>query len=168
LNVNTHDTAIVFGVPVQLFAKGSEAVHYLWTPAAGLSDNLSPNPLANPRLSTSYVVMVTDIHKCRSFDTVQVRVRTDVPILIPSAFSPNGDGVNDVFGIVNLTFHRVIEFRVFNRWGQEVFTTQESNKGWDGTYKGEKSPVGVYQYLIRIASPDGQTRTFKGDVTLVQ
>jgi gliding motility-associated-like protein len=168
LKVNTTDTAIVFGIPVQLFAMGSESIHYYWTPATGLSDNLIPNPIANPTKTTDYIVMVTDIHKCRSYDTVLVRVRTDVPILIPSAFSPNGDGVNDVFGIVNLTFHRVMEFRVFNRWGQEVFSTQDSYKGWDGTFKGQKATPGVYQYLIRISSPDGQARLFKGDVTLVQ
>jgi gliding motility-associated-like protein len=168
MSVNTRDTAIIYGKPVQLFARSSEGVRYYWSPATGLSDNLMPNPIANPTIATSYVVTVTDKHNCRSYDTVLVRVRTDVPILIPSAFTPNGDGVNDVFGVINLTFHRVIEFRVFNRWGQEVFSTQDSYKGWDGTYKGEKATPGVYQYLIRIANPDGQTQMYKGDVTLVQ
>ncbi|MEO6833816.1 MAG: gliding motility-associated C-terminal domain-containing protein, partial [Chitinophagaceae bacterium] len=74
----------------------------------------------------------------------------------------------DVFKIVNPSFQRLMEFRVFNRWGQEVFSTTDINAGWDGTWKGIDQPTGVYQYLIRVGSPDGKAETYKGDVTLVR
>jgi gliding motility-associated-like protein len=61
-----------------------------------------------------------------------------------------------------------MEFRVFNRWGQEIFATQDINSGWDGTWKGEPQEVGSYQYIIRVGYPDGNVETFKGDVALVR
>jgi gliding motility-associated-like protein len=69
---------------------------------------------------------------------------------------------------VNLNFRSLMEFRVFNRWGQEVFSTTDRNKGWDGTWKGEEMPVGNYQYIIKIGYPDQMTETYKGDVTLIR
>ena len=88
-------------------------------------------------------------------------------LLVPTAFSPNGDGKNDVFKVSNLTFQRIMEFRVFNRWGQEIFNSN-TNAGWDGTWQGEPQDIGNYTYLIRVNSPDGSVETYKGDVTLVR
>ena len=86
---------------------------------------------------------------------------------MPTAFTPNGDGKNDVFRISNVTFEKVLEFHVFNRWGQEMFFATD-NSGWDGTWHNVAQDIGVYEYLIRVASPDGTIQTFKGDVTLLR
>ena len=58
--------------------------------------------------------------------------------------------------------------RIYNRWGQEIFSTTDPKKGWDGTYDGVPQEVGVYQYLIRITAPGGGQRTYKGDVSLIR
>lgn len=89
-------------------------------------------------------------------------------LLIPNAFSPNNDGQNDYFKICNITTEKLIDFKVFNRWGTILFRTTDSRQGWDGTYKGEQQPLGVYGYVIRIGYPDGYVETYKGTVTLIR
>lgn len=88
-------------------------------------------------------------------------------LMVPTAFSPNNDGQNDYFKICNITDEKIIEFKVFNRWGTILFHTQ-SNEGWDGNFKGQPQPVGVYGYVIRIAYKDGYIETYKGIVTLLR
>lgn len=89
-------------------------------------------------------------------------------LMIPNAFSPNGDGNNDIFRILNITNQTLIEFKIFNRWGTFVFETQDPKKGWDGKYKGADQPIGVYGYIIRIVYPEGVENTYKGTVTLIR
>jgi gliding motility-associated-like protein len=89
-------------------------------------------------------------------------------VFVPTAFSPNGDGKNDVFRVANMTFQRIMEFRVFNRWGQEIFATTDAKGGWDGSWNGEPQPIGNYRYMIKLAQPDGRTENYAGDVTLIR
>lgn len=89
-------------------------------------------------------------------------------LLIPNAFTPNNDGYNDVFKIDNFTDQKLIEFKVFNRWGTILFQTTDPNVGWDGTYRGRQQPLGVYGYVIRIAYPNKVIETYKGTVTLLR
>jgi gliding motility-associated-like protein len=89
-------------------------------------------------------------------------------LLIPNAFSPNNDGQNDMFKICNMTNEKLIDFKVFNRWGTILFRTTDPKQGWDGTSKGQMQPIGVYGYMIRIGYPDGYVETYKGTVTLIR
>jgi len=89
-------------------------------------------------------------------------------IFVPSAFTPNGDGKNDIFKVGSISFQKLEEFRIFNRWGQEVFYTTDPKKGWDGTFNGQSQEMGVYNYIIRLAYPDGKVDTYKGSVTLIR
>ncbi|WP_118974500.1 gliding motility-associated C-terminal domain-containing protein [Taibaiella koreensis] len=89
-------------------------------------------------------------------------------LLIPNAFSPNNDGQNDYFKVCNITNEKLIDFKVFNRWGTILFRTTDAKQGWDGTYKGQVQPLGVYGYVIRIGYPDGYVETYKGTVTLIR
>ena len=88
--------------------------------------------------------------------------------LIPSAFTPNGDGLNDLFRITNLKYQKLVDFSVFNRWGILVFHTNNPEVGWDGTYQGVAQDMGVYNYQIITAHPDGTNQTYKGNVTLIR
>lgn len=160
------DTTIGYGKSVQLFAMG--ASQYTWTPVGSLNDPNSPAPIASPKETTTYIVSGVDSNGCIYRDTVKVSVSYVNNLLIPSGFTPNNDGRNDIFKIVNPSFQRLMEFRVFNRWGQEVFSTSDINSGWDGTWKGVEQPIGTYQYLIRVGSPDGKSETYKGDVMLIR
>jgi len=93
---------------------------------------------------------------------------SDRTLLIPNAFSPNNDGKNDVFHIINFTDQTLIEFKVFNRWGTILFQTGNPKVGWDGMYKGKEQPTGLYGYVIRIAYADNVVETYKGTVTLIR
>jgi gliding motility-associated-like protein len=73
-----------------------------------------------------------------------------------------------VFKIVNLSDERILEFKIFNRWGTVLFKDEKNEHWWDGTYKGELQPMGVYGYVIRIGFPDGKIDTYKGTLTLVR
>ena len=160
------DTTIAYGKSVQLFATG--ASNFTWTPVGSLTDPNSPAPIASPKETTNYIVSGRDSNGCMYRDTVKVIVDYRAKLLIPSAFTPNNDGRNDVFKIINVSFQRLMEFRVFNRWGQEIFTTTDINGGWDGTWKGVEQALGNYQYLIRVAYPDGNVETYKGDINLIR
>lgn len=163
----TRDTTITYGVPLQLYALAPAGKFFRWDPTAVISNANIPNPVVTPQASTRYTVYVTDTNQCVSIDSVMVNVRTNVPVQVPNAFTPNGDGNNDKFRVANVTFQKVIEFRVFNRWGQEVFHAQD-NGGWDGTWKGVAQDANIYKYIARVAYPDGRTETFKGDVVLIR
>ncbi|HET8572352.1 MAG TPA: gliding motility-associated C-terminal domain-containing protein [Edaphocola sp.] len=89
-------------------------------------------------------------------------------LLIPNAFTPNNDGKNDIFKIRNFSNQKLLEFKVFNRWGTILFHTQDPKDGWDGTFKNNPQPIGVYGYVIRIAYPDNIVETYKGTITLIR
>jgi len=163
---SNRDTTIAYGKSLQLFATG--ATHYTWTPVGSLSDPNSPAPMASPKQTTTYIVSGMDSNGCVARDTVLVNVDYTNHLLIPSGFTPNNDGINDVFHIVNPSFQKLLEFRVFNRWGQEVFSTTDINGGWDGKWKGVEQPIGTYQYLIRVGTQDGNLDTYKGSVNLIR
>jgi len=99
-------------------------------------------------------------------DPVTTAVRKE--LLIPNAFTPNHDGQNDIFRINNMTDEKLIDFKVFNRWGTILFRTTDAREGWDGTNKKVAQPVGVYGYVIRIGYADGYVETYKGTVTLIR
>ncbi len=162
------DTTVIYGTSVQLNANAPGGMYYLWDPIYRLDNPNIPDPLVSPEVTTVYTVRVVDTNRCENKDSVKIKVRTNVPVIIPNAFSPNGDGQNDVFRPRNIIFQKLVEFRVFNRWGQEIFSTTDPNKGWDGTYKGVAQDMATYNYLIRVSYPDGHTETFKGDVILVR
>lgn len=165
IKIINNDTIIKYGQSIQLLASGARM--YNWTPVAPLNNANISYPIARPTESTKFVVGGIGANGCRAFDTLDVSVDTRDNLFIPSGFSPNGDGKNDMFRIANLTFQRVQEFRVFNRWGQEIYNSN-TNNGWDGTWKGQPQEVGNYSYQIRIALPDGFVESFKGEVSLIR
>ena len=148
---------------------GSGGLEYLWQPSYGLRDSTSNTVYARPFFTTEYILQVSDENNCKDTDTVTVFVDATTLLLLPTAFSPNNDGVNDVFRILRaLNIYKLLEFRVFNRWGVMVFETNDIRTGWDGTFKGEPQPVEVYQFFARATTYDGEIIIEKGNVTLVR
>ncbi|HVI46740.1 MAG TPA: gliding motility-associated C-terminal domain-containing protein [Chitinophaga sp.] len=88
-------------------------------------------------------------------------------IFIPNLFSPNGDGINDVEYVYGTAIAQ-LEFRIYNQWGQLIFTSKDQRQGWDGTMGGQKQPVGVYVWIVRATMQDGTVITKKGNVTLMR
>jgi gliding motility-associated-like protein len=166
IRILNRDTIVKYGQGLQLMVSGARM--YNWLNPSSLSNTSIANPVARPTEPTQYVVGGIGRNGCRAFDTLNVAVDYRDNLFIPSAFSPNGDGKNDVFKITNLSFQRVMEFRVFNRWGQEVFYSNDNMNGWDGNWKGVPQDMGSYTYMIRLGYPDGLVESFKGEVTLVR
>lgn len=163
VNILNKDTVIKYGQSIQLMVNGARI--YNWTPVSSLNNPNVSYPIAKPTESTMYVVAGIASNGCVAYDTLRVGINYRDNLLIPTAFSPNGDGRNDLFRIANMTTQRYLEFRVFNRWGQEVYN---GNNGWDGKWRGVAQESGAYTYLIRVAYPDGEVETYRGDVTLVR
>lgn len=122
-----------------------------------------------PQTSGSYSVTATDANSCTTSDAVVVVIDACIEYnaYFPSAFSPNGDGANDVFHELS---KNAIAFnlKVFNRWGEQVFESDNIHLGWDGTYKGELAEMGVYGYCAEVTFDALNKKTFKGSVTLVR
>jgi gliding motility-associated-like protein len=160
------DSIAVKAVPHQLFGSGGST--YLWSPSASLNNFSTQNPLATLQNDTRFILKVTDIAGCIGYDTVFVKVYAGPTYYIPNAFSPNGDGQNDVFRAIPVGITQTDWFRIFNRYGELVFQTNQWLKGWDGTYKGKKQPIGSYVWIIKGTDRDGKAVEMKGTVMLVQ
>jgi gliding motility-associated-like protein len=147
---------------VNLVATG--AATYSWSPATWLSDPHIANPVASPPQTTTYTVTGTQ-NGCSSVYTLQV-----VPPVaneIPNAFTPNGDGRNDCFGIRFWGNVISLDISIFNRWGQQVFRSTDPNACWDGKFKGADQPAGAYIYFIKVTAGCGTT-SHKGAITLIR
>jgi gliding motility-associated-like protein len=162
------DIITCIGFPVKLNVTGASS--YLWSPSLGLDDATKQNPVAALDTTTTFIVKGTDSSGCFATDTITVSVSTKgiISFQVPNAFTPNGDGVNDCFGIRNWGGDiSVQEFKIYNRWGQLIFSTTKSSDCWDGTFKGAKQDPGGYPYIIKATSPCGNiTRT--GIVLLIR
>ena len=135
--------------------------------------NLSCSDCLDPTFETDsamYVyVFFTDKHGCTNTDSIFVRFIDCAEIVVPSAFTPNADGNNDYFFLMQNKFYKLNTFQVFNRWGQLIFYTDDLNsKGWDGTLNGKPQPNEVYTYNIVATDFNGMIKTKKGNVTLLR
>ncbi len=119
----------------------------------------------------TFQVEITTPDGCSYFATVQGNFM-EIIVAVPNTFTPNRDGTNDFFNFVaqaNIEDLEVLEFKVYNRWGQLVYDNETPDDGWDGNANGKEQPTEVYFYLIRIARPNGfELGTFQGDVTLIR
>lgn len=161
-----NDTIAVLGQPHQLSSSGG--VSYLWSPSFPLNISTAQNPLATLTNDQLFVVKVTDIAGCIGYDSVFVQVYNGPNYYVPNAFSPNGDGLNDIFRAIPVGIVSTDWFRVFNRFGQLVFETNQWLKGWDGKFKGKTQPVGTYVWVIKGIDKNGKVIEMKGTVTLIQ
>lgn len=155
---------------------GPEVISYHWTPAKNLSCTDCPTPYANPKLTTTYNVKVADQYGCTNTANVTVTtVCNGLNYFIPNTFSPNGDGVNDIFAPRGVGLTRVNSMRVFNRWGEMVFekmnfmaNDRTPTGGWDGNYKGKPASADVYVYIIEFVCENAAIVPVKGNVALVR
>lgn len=151
----------------QLSASGG--ISYIWTPATGLNDNTIPNPVATITNTQQYVVQVTNATGCSNKDSVTVysNIALSLGRYMPNAFTPNGDGLNDCYGLTRWYFVRKLQFIIYDRWGEKVFSTNNPSACWNGYYKGKKAEPGAYVYYIK-AETDCGTEEQKGTLMLVR
>ncbi len=158
---------IIEGESITISASG--AANYVWIPAADLSADNIPNPVATPSITTTYTVTGTSPNGCVEIETVTVTILPLGNVFVPNAFSPNGDGLNDKIKLlVDGDFENIV-FQIFNRWGELVFETDDATQGWDGFYKGFEAEMGTYIYVLRATNRvTQQPLNLKGNITLVR
>jgi len=162
------DTIVCPGKDVQLTAVNGK--DFSWSPSTYLSCTDCADPIVqSPLETTTYVVTSVDSNGCSAGnDTVTVQISTACIYLdIPTAFSPNNDGKNDVFHALSQGVTQ-FEMSVYNRWGELVFSSNDVHDGWNGKYKGTDQPVGVYLYTLKAMLNDGTLIDKKGSVTLIR
>ncbi|WP_460912134.1 gliding motility-associated C-terminal domain-containing protein [Spirosoma areae] len=156
---------IVKGASVELTTQSSEPIsRYHWDPPASLNRTDVANPLASPLETTPYQLTAVGAGGCWS--TLSILVEVTEPMYVPSAFSPNADGQNDVWIIPNITSFPQCEVSVFNRWGELLFSSRGYTQPWDGTYQTEPVPAGLYTYQIRTGSGP-LSATYRGQLMVI-
>jgi gliding motility-associated-like protein len=160
------DTIAVVNQPVQLNASGG--ANYEWAPRDFLNNASIANPVATLPKDQTYILAVKNNDGCEARDTINIKVFAHLDIYVPSAFTPNGDGRNDVLHIVAPGLKELFYFRVYSRWGQTVFDTRDLLKGWDGKINGQLPETGVYVWIVKGANYLGNVVESKGTVTLIR
>ncbi|HEX5553601.1 MAG TPA: gliding motility-associated C-terminal domain-containing protein, partial [Chitinophagaceae bacterium] len=153
------DTCLVPGQRLTLNA-GKGYAHYQWQDGSML-------PQKEVTFAGTYAVIVSN--SCGiGLDSIRVSMDCTAGCRFPTAFTPNGDGVNDVFRILNIHGQKLLDFCVYDRWGKRVFYTKDIFRGWDGTSRGRPAGTGPYIYFAEIVDLDGSRQVYKGTVLLIR
>jgi len=169
------DSSVLANQKVQLTAlvsNGAEPLSYSWSPATLLDNPLIPNPVAvlsGTQQQVKFIVTARDSAGCSASDDIVLQVfNTGPEIFVPSAFTPNDDGRNDILKPIPVGVTTLRYFMVYNRWGQLLFSTSEFGKGWDGKSQGVLQPSGTYVYTAEGIDFDGNRLFRKGTTVLIR
>ena len=187
VSLSVTDQRILTGMETQLSASATSdttIIHYFWTPIAidsvdvfdyrscTDSSNCS-TPYVKPPFTTTFTVQVMNADSCFATDTITVYVDNEPGSFAPTAFTPNGDGLNDRFALAYLGATK-IEVTIFNRWGEKIYYNPDQTNnlaaadGWDGTDHGKPSPTGTYVYQAKVTYFDGVVKNKTGTVSLIR
>ncbi|MET0462086.1 MAG: PKD domain-containing protein [Chitinophagaceae bacterium] len=165
-----NDTMVIAGQPLQFNAEGG--VNYIWTPATGLSNANIKNPIGLYGAeidSVRYTVEVFNEAGCSDTASMKVTVfKTNPYVFVPSAFTPNGDGKNDLLIPVAVGVRKINYFRIYNRWGNLLFSTTTNGQGWDGNLSGTPQTSNVFVWMVEAEDYTGKKFTLKGTTTLIR
>jgi gliding motility-associated-like protein len=164
----TPDTIIKGGTSIQLdpVITGTIA-NYQWTPGQALNNTMIADPIASPPGNVTYTLIVTTADGCTASAKETVDVFYD--LAMPNAFTPNGDGRNDLFRIPPGIPVTAVRFEVFDRWGTRVFAGEGNDVAWNGTFGGKPQPAGSYVWMIAYYNPLVRQKVKKsGTVELIR
>ncbi len=164
------DTIGYPGQQIQLNAV-SAGISYSWSPPTGLSNTQIKDPVVtvgNIGEDVLYKVVSTDANGCKGEGFVKINVSKGPAVYVPKAFTPNHDGLNDLLKPLTVGIKALNYFRIYNRWGQIIFSTTTINQGWDGTMGGQDEPAGVYVWMLEVLTNDGKLISQKGTVMLIR
>jgi gliding motility-associated-like protein len=148
--------------PISATAKGN-GLTYKWTPSIGLSADNVLNPIANPEQDTKYTLTVTSSQGCTMVDDVYIYVLQNINA--PNSFTPNGDGINDVWNVKYLDTYPNANVEIYDRNGQRIFFSRGYAVPFDGNYKNQALPVGTYYYII---NPNSGRKSVTGNLTIIR
>ncbi len=171
-----NDTTIIENEPYLMMATASSQgnpatnLQYQWSPSVGLNDanSLTPTLVLSPAQTQTYLLTINSGNGCVANDAVTITVIKEPVIRMPTGFTPNNDGKNDLFKPLYIGIKSLDYFRVYNRWGVEVFSTKSTSDFWNGTYKSSPQPSGVYVWMIQGRDIKGNIHTQKGTVTIIR
>jgi gliding motility-associated-like protein len=157
---------VLIGEPVTLNVNGTGKT-YQWTPSQWLSDPAVKSPVAVPLEDVTYTVTATNQDGCMASDSIKIKVLPLNDFYVPSGFTPDNNGRNDLIRPWFPSKYTLIEFAVFNRWGQKVYATNKRGAGWNGKLGGIVQQTGVYIWLIKAKENGGKTIERKGSFVLI-
>jgi gliding motility-associated-like protein len=172
------DTWIVYGDSIPLVAtvqNGIQPIEWNWYASfpGTLNCNDCASPYADPTYTIDYEVLAVDANGCESSDRLRVIVEKIRLVTVPTGFSPNGDGENDLLLVHGRPGSTILNFQIFDRWGELVweardFGINDPAVGWDGQFKGQEVDGGVYLWVIRVRHEDGEEEILRGQTTLIR
>jgi gliding motility-associated-like protein len=166
-----NDTSIARNQALQLNVvdlTNSDIKNFSWSPSIGLNNSFISNPVASLTSDIIYVVTARTAEGCEATDDIKIKVFAQADLLVPSAFTPNGDGLNDVLKVIPVGIKELKFFNVYNRWGELVFTTKDYNKGWDGKVFGKPQSTFTFVWAAEGIDYKGNIIMRKGIVTLIR
>ncbi len=169
------DQRVFFGSPTSLQASGSaDVITWAWTPSDYLACTGCAATTSYPYSDISYIVTASTAFGCHASDTVLIKTAcSEMNIMIPTAFTPNNDGLNDGFEIGGFGVSRIRSLRIYNRWGEVMMTRKDflpgdANTIWNGRYKGIDAPAGAYIFFVELECGEGEVFARKGTVMLIR
>ena len=170
--IASNDTLILKDIPFPLHVDYNGifngAPSFSWSPATGLNNAQSQDPTAILQNDITYIVTVTTPQGCQAKDSVSVIVFKGSAVYVPTGFTPNSDGRNDFLRGLYVGIKKVHYFRIYNRWGQQIFSTNSLSEGWDGTIRGVKQQTGTYVWMLKAEDISGKIYEMKGLSTLIR
>ncbi len=161
-----NDTLIMQGDALQLSGTGGGL--FEWSPATWLSDPGIANPIATPQDDITYTLTVTNNEGCIDTDEIKIEVFKGSYIYVPTGFTPDANGLNDVLIPMYGGIKTLHQFSIYNRWGERIFFTKNMNEGWDGRLKGKDQDTGVFVWMIDAVDYAGKVYKLKGSFSLIR
>ena len=151
----------VINYPLELSARPFGEI-VLWSPGLNLDNHNSYTPVFRGKEEQLYTISIKTRSGCVTIDTQLVKVVEHVEVFVPNAFTPNNDGINDFLRPVSFGIKKLVSFRVFNRWGQQVFQMQSDLPGWDGSYRGQPMEMQTVTWVYEGIGLDGKLYSKRG------
>ena len=148
--------------------QGAGGINFQWSPAGLFNNPGISNPTVQANQDTIVVLTVTDNVGCKDTDTLKIKVLDGPEIYMPNAFTPDGDGRNETIKPICVGIAQLEYFKIFDRFGKQVFESNTISKGWDGIYKNAKQPMGNYVYIIKATNRLGKSIFMKGNIVLIR
>ncbi|PKP23127.1 MAG: hypothetical protein CVU05_00970 [Bacteroidetes bacterium HGW-Bacteroidetes-21] len=165
-----NDTTIIIGETVNMFALTDQNGTVIsWSPSYGLTCTGCQYPIARPMESTAYQVLLQDSLGCFEITgNVYITVKEEYSVDLPTVFTPNGDGSNDRVFVRGWGIMKLLEYSIYNRWGERIYFSDDIYEGWDGTFNGKKQNADTYTYYVKVQTYSEKVLEKKGNITLLR